>query len=364
MSNALTSALSECSIAYEAIAKATAEAHEAQIAECETRIDNLCQAAESAAKAHEEELIKVKAEFGSMLEVKTNIIDQLTKENEALRIKAEAQPTAATPRPKPTNKYANAIKHRDFDYILDIMKDKEIPFLVGPAGTGKNVIAEMLAEHLKLPFYTSARVTKEYLIEGYEDGKGDYHETPFFKAFTQGGVFFFDEMDASDASVLELLNAAFANRYFTFPHHGLVQAHKDFYPIAAGNSYGTGSDAYIRNILDAATLNRFGCVDVDYDERIELKCANGNKELVNFVHDLRKSLKKCNCENMMIVSYRNITQITKFEAKHGIAKTLKTFLIKGVDRDNIEIIFNNLTNKINKYAKALNAFAFGLEQAA
>lgn len=46
---------------------------------------------------------------------------------------------------------------------------------------------------------------------------GNYQETQFFKAFTEGGLFMLDEMDASIPEVLVILNAAIANRYFDFP---------------------------------------------------------------------------------------------------------------------------------------------------
>jgi MoxR-like ATPase len=96
--------------------------------------------------------------------------------------------------------------------------------------------------------------------------------------YTQGGVFLLDEMDAADANVLVTLNAAMANRGFTNPVTGEWHArHPNAIVIAAANTFGTGADAmYVgRNALDAATLDRFVCaqIEVDYDKRIEAQLA-------------------------------------------------------------------------------------------
>jgi MoxR-like ATPase len=98
----------------------------------------------------------------------------------------------------------------------------------------KNVICKQVAEALKLEFYFSNAVTQEFRLTGFVDANGRYQDTQFFHAFTEGGIFFLDEMDASIPEVLVILNAAIANRYFDFPGHGRVQAHENFRVIAAG----------------------------------------------------------------------------------------------------------------------------------
>lgn len=67
-----------------------------------------------------------------------------------------------------------------------------------------------------LDFYFTNAVSQEYKLTGFIDANGKYQETQFYKAFTQGGLFFLDEMDASIPEVLVILNAAIANRYFDF----------------------------------------------------------------------------------------------------------------------------------------------------
>ena len=116
-------------------------------------------------------------------------------------------------------------------------------FLAGPAGSGKNVICKQIAKALDLDFYFSNAVTQEYKLTGFTDANGTYHESQFYKAFRNGGLFMLDEMDASIPEVLIILNAAIANRYFDFPAPiGYVEAHPDFRVVAAGNTFGNGAD--------------------------------------------------------------------------------------------------------------------------
>ena len=127
-----------------------------------------------------------------------------------------------------------------------------------------------VAEALGLEFYFSNAVTQEYKITGFIDANGSFHETQFYQAFTKGGLFMLDEMDASVPEVLVMLNAAIANRYFDFPT-GLVEANENFRLIAAGNTFGTGADIEYtgRYQLDAASLDRFALVDIDYSTKVE-----------------------------------------------------------------------------------------------
>ena len=117
--------------------------------------------------------------------------------------------------------------HEKFEMVLKLVAADIPVFLTGPAGCGKNVLCKQIAEALGKEFYFSNAVTQEYKITGFIDANGTYQETQFYKAFTQGGVFMLDEMDASTPEVLVILNAAIANRYFDFPV-GRMDAHPDF----------------------------------------------------------------------------------------------------------------------------------------
>lgn len=220
------------------------------------------------------------------------------------------------------------VTHEKFDTIVKFVANNEPVFLTGPAGSGKNVLCQQVAKALGLNFYFSNAVTQEYKITGFTDAMGVFHESQFYKAFKNGGLFMLDEMDASIPEVLVILNAAIANRYFDFPAPiGYVEAHPDFRVIAAGNTFGLGANyEYVgRNQLDMASLDRFAVVKVDYDRGIEMNVAQGNGELVDFADDIRKAAEKSGIR--FIVSYRAIGRIAKLESLLGLEQTLETCLL-------------------------------------
>lgn len=180
--------------------------------------------------------------------------------------------------------------HAMLPTILTALMAGANPFLVGPAGSGKTTMGEQIAKVLKRKFYMASRVTSEYKLTGFRDATGNVVRTAFREAFEHGGVFLFDEVDASDPDALTSFNAALANGYADFPD-GMVQRHKDFAAIAAGNTFGRGADRqYVgRNQLDAATLDRFQVFEVDYDERLEAQLS-GDPEWTKRVQAIRAAV--------------------------------------------------------------------------
>lgn len=245
------------------------------------------------------------------------------------------------------------IQHDKFETVLKFVANDEPVFLTGPAGSGKNVLCKQVAQALGLNFYFTNAVTQEYQLKGFTDAMGNYQPTQFYKAFTEGGLFMLDEMDASIPEVLVILNAAIANRYFDFPAPiGFVQAHPDFRVIAAGNTTGHGADfEYVgRNQLDSASLDRFAIVKIDYSEAIENAVSNGNHELVQFCRDFRKSAEKAGIK--VVVSYRAISRLAKMLNILTVEEAIDTCLVKGLEKDDINIIYNGIY-KDSQYKQAL-----------
>lgn len=251
------------------------------------------------------------------------------------------------------------VTHAVFDDVLAFVATNEPVFLVGPAGSGKNFLCEQIAQAMGLDFYFSNALTQEYFLTGFTDAMGVYHPTQFYDAFTKGGLFLLDEMDASIPEVLIKLNAAIANRYFDFPAPiGRIQAHPSFRVIAAGNTYGLGADiTYVgRNELDGASLDRFGMIEVDYDERIELSKASGDEDLVKFAHEVRNSCKENGIT--LIFSYRAIERLSKLmeatkpSPKYNLSNLLKMCVFKGLGSDDLRHIYNGLKSD-NIYKEAL-----------
>ena len=248
------------------------------------------------------------------------------------------------------------VQHEKFETVLKFVANNEPVFLTGPAGSGKNVLCKQVAQALGLKFYFTNAVTQEYKLTGFTDANGRYQETQFYKAFTQGGVFMLDEMDASIPEVLIILNAAIANRYFDFPAPiGYVEAHPDFRVIAAGNTTGNGADfEYVgRNQLDAASLDRFAVVQIDYSPIIENAVACGDNELVEFCRSFRREAQRAGCA--VIVSYRGIGRLAKMLNIMTVEEALRTCLVKGLEADSVRMIAHELP--ASKYKEALEKIA-------
>lgn len=164
--------------------------------------------------------------------------------------------------------------HRDTAEIIEMLADGVNVYLHGPAGSGKTTVARKCAEALGLQFYFAAKVESEYLLLGFKDAKGETVRTQFREAYEHGGVFLFDEMDASASSAIVAINAALANGVCPFPD-GIVSRHPDFYCIGAGNTKLTGATRQYagRNQLDAASIDRFAFHEFGYDEQLETALA-------------------------------------------------------------------------------------------
>ena len=244
------------------------------------------------------------------------------------------------------------IFHERFETILKLVANDLPVYLSGEAGTGKNVICKQIAEALGLQFYFTNAVTQEYKITGFIDANGKYHETQFYKAFKDGGLFFLDELDASVPEVLVILNAAIANKYFDFPI-GKIEAHPDFRLIAAGNTFGTGADHVYsgRFCLDGASLDRFSTVTVPYSSRIEEAVTNGDKALLEFCYKFRKLVKGARIK--AIFSYRGLGAITRLKGSMPLTDVLKICLVKGMNKDDVNTIKQGLPKESeNEYIKA------------
>ena len=261
--------------------------------------------------------------------------------------------------PDKTTWETTEVLHKDFDKIISILTDdrdgKEAVYLCGPAGTGKSFIGKQAAKALNTDFYYTNSVTDDVQIKGFVDANGRYHETEFYRAFVNGGVFLLDEMDGSIPETLIMLNNALANGYFTFPN-GKVEVHKNFYCIATGNTFGTGADATYtgRYQLDGSSMDRFSLVNVDYDERIETAMANGDKELVKFAHDFRKAVEKTGVS--CLCTYRAIKRLSKFSAYMEKPDAIRISLTKGLPADDIRLISKNISGA-NSWKQALDILA-------
>lgn len=233
-------------------------------------------------------------------------------------------------------------------------------YMYGPAGSGKSHTAEQVAEALGLDYYAQTTIQFAHDVRGYGDAGGNFVDTPFYKAFSQGGLYFQDEYDRSCAEAAIVLNTALANGYYDFPVVGRVKAHQNFRFIAAGNTLMQGADEeYVTGQqLDASSVDRFATfVKLGYDRRIELRITNNDVELVDFVGDLRQAITATGIKH--VVSYRASKYMADpdVRAEDTLAEILTDCTLKGLDRDAIREIYSRLNNKRSQWAVAMKEVA-------
>lgn len=243
----------------------------------------------------------------------------------------------------------------NFKKIVTTVKKGYPLYMYGDAGTGKSHTAKQVADALGLNFYESQQVLFAHEMKGYGDAGGNFVPTPFFKAFTEGGLFFLDEIDASQPEALVVLNTAIANGRFDFPVIGNVKAHENFRVIAAGNTKMTGADLEYtaRSVQDASTKNRFFFVHVDYCTDIENMLAGDDLAVADFCRDLRRA--KTVAQINLCVSYRQIITLADKDLQDawGLPDLLMGAIFKELESDEIRILYNAMTNTANKYARAM-----------
>jgi hypothetical protein len=183
------------------------------------------------------------------------------------------------------------VQHHLFPELLTILSTGLNVWLTGPAGSGKTTAAHNCAKALGLEFRFCGAQSNEYGLLGFTDANGRTVRTPFREAYEHGGVFLFDEVDASSASAVLAFNAALANGVCNFPD-AIVERHEKFVCIAAANTFGLGAtnDYVGRMKQDAAFIDRFVSLAWDIDEALETSLS-GNATWAKRVQSVRAKVR-------------------------------------------------------------------------
>ncbi|MCP4256834.1 MAG: AAA domain-containing protein [Planctomycetes bacterium] len=197
-----------------------------------------------------------------------------------------------------------------FSDIVQLAAARVNVLMKGPAGCGKTFIASQVAKALDLDFSSqscseglSESALIGWLLPVSENSSFTYVQSEFVRLYENGGVFLFDELDAADPNVMIFMNQALANEGFSLPQRHkkpYAKKHKDFVAIGAANTFGTGADQmYVRNQLDAATLDRFkiGTVVMDYDDQVERAIVN--EEVLSWGLKIRNIIKSHGLQRIM-----------------------------------------------------------------
>ena len=287
-------------------------------------------------------------------------IDNLTAQVEELKNKPTTSGTVIniTIQGKTTTTTTKKVLHPKFARIIKILKNpkrKMHAYLYGPAGTGKNVLAEQVAESLGVKWFYLNTVYTKYDITGYCDAQGKYVPTIVYDFLkSESGLLLLDEIDNSMAEALVPINALLANGYITFQNGETLYLDDKHFIIAAGNTNGQGATAEYngRYKMDESTRSRFGFVKIMYDEAVEKSIVGKYTDILDFINDLRRVRDDSNIS--MILGYREIDSLVAFYDDDDINETLDNFILKGMEQDTINEIAARL-NGTTKWHKAFKS---------
>lgn len=246
-----------------------------------------------------EENKNLKEQVAQLAEECANLNEQIKSQKERIDTLTSTRPAYLEIGKPNGEKVSLGLSHHTLEKVLKSLNCGLNVYLYGPSGSGKTFAANQCAKALGVNLYFTGAISNEYKLTGYMDAKGEYVSTEFRKAYENGGLFLFDEIDGSFPQAVLAFNAALANDYMDFPDKQ-VKRNEKFYCIAAANTIGLGANRqYVgRNQLDAASLDRFVFIDWDYDENMERKIT-GNDAWFEYVLKVRKIVDRLNLRHII-----------------------------------------------------------------
>lgn len=239
---------------------------------------------------------------------------------------------------------SDAKRHKMFETALKAVTCGPTT-LIGPAGAGKTTMAEQIAEALGLKFCYTGAISNEYKLMGFINAAGLPVRTPFRECYEFGGLYLFDEIDASVPSAVLSFNNAIANGSCDFPDAN-IKKHKDFKVMAAANTFWNGNDrVYVgRTQLDGASMDRFIFLEIDYDEDLEASLTD-NQDWLENVQLARESVKQLKTRH--IISPRATIYGSKLLANGLSLKEVEAMVMfKGLANDEV----NKIRTKMKEIA--------------
>lgn len=252
--------------------------------------------------------------------------------------------------------------HPAFKEVLEDLKEFRCVYLHGEAGTGKSFMARQLAEALGVECYISSQSTLKYDLLGTYNAKGEHIYTAFTRAVLNGGVWLWDEYDRSSPDSCTAINDALANGRVDIPGVGMVELHKDFYCIAAGNTCGFGGSSKYTAAQqqDFASLTRFlSKIYIGYCREMDLIVTNNDVELCDFVEAVRKAIKATGIE--IDVPIRVLKPLQGKAKRTSKARALECCLFAGIGATQVKQIADRVTgtgawfDALREYSDSLTA---------
>lgn len=210
-------------------------------------------------------------------------------------------------------------------------------WLWGPPSTGKTTAGISTAKALGIPFHYTGRIDTAFALMGYIDAHGRPVRTQFREAWEHGGVFLFDECDASDPSAVCALNAAIDGTQAAFPD-AMVPRHPDCVILAGANTAGRGgSSKYAGRVRqDDAFLSRWTCLEWPHSDILEDAIAGtdaAGKLAVKIVRAFRAASEQERVEGVGTTTRSSLDLGAMIRGKVPLAPAVEGAIRKGLPAD-------------------------------
>lgn len=225
--------------------------------------------------------------------------------------------------------------HKALPDVLDVISAGFYPWVVGPAGTGKSTLAKQAAEIMGQNLYElpCSMDMNRSAVQGFIDANGTVHSTAVRDAVMGEDGLLVDEADSCHPGVFTVMNNMLASKRATFCD-GTYDKPEGFWAMVAANTWGRGGDQqYVgRNPIDAATLDRFVMVEVDYDRDMERAIATAinptiGTDWVNVLHKVRDNATEHGIR--CVVSTRAVERVNLAE-QWGFKRALDATVFRGI----------------------------------
>lgn len=240
-----------------------------------------------------------------------------------------------------------------FERCNRYFKDGMHLFLHGPAGSGKNVLAEDFAKAYDLQFYYINTCYTKYDFVGFIDANGKFIDTAFTRWLKneKGGLLMIDEICTSTAEALNPINSLLSNGYITLADGNLYQIGANHRIIAADNTNGEGAteDYNGRFVMEKSTKDRFEFVEIKYDAQIEKAIVGEKTDILDFIHELREICEKAGIH--LVCGYRVLTKLVRYYSEPA-NEILEDCLFKGLEKESIREIATRITTT-GRYQNAI-----------
>lgn len=226
------------------------------------------------------------------------------------------------------------VLNENIEDIVTCLAGGENVFLWGPAGAGKNVIAEDAAKILGVKFFYMNTVYTKYDIIGFTDANGNYVPTAFVNWLKNddGGLYLADEICTNSPEANIAYNALLANGYIVLQNGEVLKKTDKHYFVAADNTNGLGATEEYngRYKMDDSTRDRFAFFEVNYDAAVEKSLVGEKTDILEFIYDVRKVCAACHFS--MTLGYRCIKAL-KEHYNEDAGKMLVRYILKGREHD-------------------------------